>query len=811
MSSNIKFALYDFTGAPKEFYFVDEVEVPKPVLEPTMSHHVVIVDRSGSMYSAMKDTRAMVEKVMVAEEFTNSELLLTLISYSSKGDFTTHFSRKKVSEVLDPNNGFVDQIRGIQATCLTSVSGALDEALKHVQAGETTAVSIHTDGWFNDASPGSEAKLVDKWIKTVQKDFPNVYANTIAYGSWSDFKTLDRISQSLSGKTVIAKTVKQVFDALHDTTAVLAGRVMPAIHVPKDESDFLAFHNLTQRKVNGNTVDFAVKGVGAEDTTKLYRFKKVTQERWDKDTKRIEPIGIDAVPVYVFARSLLALGKLNEAKFALCGTGDETLLKKHYKDLTSEALAGFADDLDNRISGNFDGIVVSQAKGLSSKAGSVMELCQVLERHRNDFTVNLPKTLSGYRRRGVKRLAGEWVNGTFVPSTTWLVATDDPAFAKVTAFEVSNTSATINMQVTRKADLYKDGSAVTTVAGKALDMKEIRSYTVAGDGEVNLDQLVLNISGKKLHAALVEGGWLTGTFDHTAVYTIQLGDLAVCPFDQGVRFPPSDTFMHLTMLTVKRGILSSCLGGSAKADEWTPEQIEIIKGHDLSVSLNYNPKTTNHYTDLTAAISAGDVDSRTKFNVTLGDKRMVSVGALYSANEYLARRYSVKGSDPTECDKDGNLKKPKFVDVINGATFSVKTLSARTKLNAIDDLMFPMFEDFLGAKGLDGVSIKSTREEIIEALRGAEEEIEGFYGSLLRPMAMYIGATGLIPEGWNVEVIDAEALEGKFPGIEIEKKQKDGMFLVAGDTVIGVFPEVAYFSTPKGVEAAKAISASSEE
>jgi hypothetical protein len=122
-----------------------------------------------------------------------------------------------------------------------------------------------------------------------------------------------------------------------------------------------------------------------------------------------------------------------------------------------------------------------------------------------------------------------------------------------------------------------------------------------------------------------------------------------------------------------------------------------------------------------------------------------------------------------------------------------------------------MFEDFLGAKGLDGVSIKSTREEIIEALRGAEEEIEGFYGSLLRPMAMYIGATGLIPEGWNVEVIDAEALEGKFPGIEIEKKQKDGMFLVAGDTVIGVFPEVAYFSTPKGVEAAKAISASSEE
>jgi hypothetical protein len=810
MASNIKFALYDFTGTPKEFYFVDEVEVPKPVLEPTVSHHVVIVDRSGSMYSAMKDTRAMVEKVMVAEEFTNSELLLTLISYSSKGDFTLHFGRKKVSEVLDPNNGFVDQIRSIQATCLTSVSGALEESLKHVVAGETTAVSIHTDGWFNDSSPAAEAKLVDKWIKTVQKDFPNVYANTIAYGSWSDFKTLDRISQSLSGKTVIAKTVKQVFDALHDTTALLAGRVLPAIHVPKEDSDFLAVHNVTQKKVNGNTVDFAVKGVGPDDVTKLYRFKKVTQERWEKD-KRVEAIGSDATPVYVFARSLLAVGRLNDAKFALCGTGDQTLLRQHYKDLTSEALAGFADDLDKRIGGDFDGLVASTSKGLGSSAGSVAELCQVLERHRKDFTLNLTETLKGYKRRSVKRLAGEWVNGTFVPSSTRLVPTDDAVTVSVATFEINNSNATINMQVMRTADLYKDGVHVASVAGKKLDLREIRAYTLVGDGEVNLPSLTVKISSKKLHAALVEGGWLTGDFDHTVEYTIDLSELAAVPFSQGVKFPPSDTFEHLMMLTVKRGLLSACLGGSAKADDWTPEQLEELKAHDLSASLNYNPKTTNPYTDLTAAISAGEIDSRTKFNVTLGDSRMVSVSSLYSANEYLARRFSVKGSDPAECDKDGNLKKPKLTDIVNGASFSVKALSARTKLNAIDDIMMPMFEQFMSA-GLDGISRTSHRIDMVEALRTTEEEIEAFYASLIRPVAMYIGATGLIPEGWQVDVMDGEGLVAKFPEIDVAKKQKEeGTFFVNGSLVVGVFPEVAYFSTPKGIEAAKAISAASEE
>jgi hypothetical protein len=127
-----KFALYNYGGTPTAHFIVSEMEVPKPVLEPTVSHHVVIVDRSGSMYGVMKDTRAMVEKVMTVEEFASSEMLATLISYSSYGDYTTHFARKKISEVLDPNTGRVDEIRGINATCLTSVSSALTEALNHV-------------------------------------------------------------------------------------------------------------------------------------------------------------------------------------------------------------------------------------------------------------------------------------------------------------------------------------------------------------------------------------------------------------------------------------------------------------------------------------------------------------------------------------------------------------------------------------------------------------------------------------------------------------------------------------------------------
>jgi hypothetical protein len=798
-----KFALYGFDGAPKDWYFVDEVEVPKPVLEPTVSHHIVVVDRSGSMWGVMDDTKTMVEKVMTVEEFTSSGLLLTLISYSSKGDYTVHFSRTAVGDVLDPKQGHIQKIRDIRATCLTSISGALDEALKHIQGKETTAISIHTDGYFNDSSPGAEAKAVDKWIKGVVK-MPNVFVNTISYGNWTDFKILDKIASSLSGKCVIAKNVKQVYEALHDTSSLLAGRVLPAIHIAKEDADFLACLNLSQKKVNASTTDFQVKGVGPDDRTKLFRYRRVTQERWDKDS-RSEADGDALVPVFAFARAKLAEGKINDAKYALCGTRDGELLKMHYKALTPVALSALAADLDTRVAGDLASYVRSDKPGLATEKMSVLALCQTLEKYRKDFTVDMEKFLNGYSRRGVKRLNGEWVDGKFVASRTKLKPADDFTNVSIEGFELNNTSATINMNVNRPAELYKDGEKVTVVAGKKLDMRNIQSYTLVGDGEINADVLPLNISNRKLFAELAKGNIVSGEYDYRNTYEIPLKDLPACDFGTSFDLPTKEQFNELIRLVTKRNILKACLGGAATVDEWTAEQITELKSYDLSPSLNYNPSTTNPYTDLNTAISAGEVDSRTSYKVTIGDNRMVSTAALYSANEYLARRFSVKPAQGSEAevDKDGFLKKPKLSELA-GATVDLKTLSARTKLNAIDDLMFPLFEEFPLKGGFDGVGVTSNQEAIADALQQCEDELEAAWAAI-RPLAFYIGATGLVPDSWDVEIIDAEALKARFEGIDVEKKQMDGSFFVKGDVVIGAFPEVAYFSTEKGEQVARSL------
>ena len=250
------FALHNFVGQPVSYWRAKKIDVPKPKIEKNLGHHIVIIDRSGSMYYDITDTKAMVEKVFTVEEFHDANLLLTLISYSSYGDTTVHFNRTPVSEVLNAKNPHIEQIRSIRASCLTCASQALEAAEPFIQ-NETTAISLHSDGWFNDASPSAEKKAIDKILTRLGK-LPNVMINTIAYRTSSDFTTLSSIANKMSGTCILAKDIKQVYGALHNTTALLAGRVTPAIPLSIEGADWQLAINFSKRKVNGSATDIII-------------------------------------------------------------------------------------------------------------------------------------------------------------------------------------------------------------------------------------------------------------------------------------------------------------------------------------------------------------------------------------------------------------------------------------------------------------------------------------------------------------------------------------------------------------------------
>ena len=790
-----KFKLHDFQGNPVSYWFVKRVDTPQPKVEKTLGHHIVIVDRSGSMYGVMDDTKKMVEKVMTVEEFHNANLLLSLISYSSAGDLTVHFSRVPVQEVNKPGSTHIEQLRQIQATCLTCASQALEEASKLI-GEETTGISLHTDGWFNDRSPAEEKKRIAGLLKELNKK-PNVMLNTIAYGNYSDFNYLAQIANAMSGSSILAKDVKAVYAGLHDTTALLAGRTRPAIPLGIEGADWQVALNLSQKKVNGAATDLTIRGMGENDDLRIYRFSRVVEGTYSRsnvpDCDRTEE-GLQILAA--FARTKLAEGKINEAKFALVTMRMPDLLKKHYNALSSNKLALFAQDLDGLMSASpeeFASFNRSDSFGFPHRE-DLKTLFNFLHHNRDGFAVHMPSFLDGYTRRGIARLEGKFdENGQFIPN--------DVALVEDTTLEedpLNTSEATINMTTARPAVLMKNGKKVPRVAGKKLDLSLMRSYTLVGDGEVLVDKFPIVINDQVVLHRLISDRFIPADTKLNQPVNIELPEFPVVPMAQGaLPAPNSNDLKNYAKVLLEAKLYAAVLPAEVKGtQEWTAEQVEELKSFNLTPNLYFSAPTTNHYTDKNAAASQGLIDSYTKYTVSLGNELATDIrSSLWSANEYLARRFTVKVPNTTlELDKEGFIKKPKIEHLrLSDAEVGIKQLSSRTKLTPLDHFVFPIFQDFL-LKEMPTLTIEKAKEK----LELAEHQIEA-YEKYFSDFSMILGSTGLIPDDWEAEIIPGDNLVERHPDMDMPKAHKEGTFFRVNDIYLGVHPEVAWYTTDKGM------------
>jgi len=73
------------------------------------------------------------------------------------------------------------------------LKGKLVAAEALVRADETTCISLHSDGYANDASPTLEMRDIADAVTSLE-GYPGVFVNTVVYRSWSDFCTLSAIA-----------------------------------------------------------------------------------------------------------------------------------------------------------------------------------------------------------------------------------------------------------------------------------------------------------------------------------------------------------------------------------------------------------------------------------------------------------------------------------------------------------------------------------------------------------------------------------------------------------------------------------------
>ena len=440
---------------------------------------------------------------------------------------------------------------------------------------------------------------------------------------------------------------------------------------------------------------------------------------------------------------------------------------------------------------------------------SLLELIQILSEYRQHIILNLYKLKEDYQRTGIKLVRGvRDINGDLItPSlqTEDIYAGD---FVQMGVFAINRNTATINMLVKRKVKLVKaeDHTPIIEIAGLlAHDLHNFNNYTIVKDGKVHISALNIKISNKKVFDLLQSKGVITADkFEFDCEYQIQLDNLPLVPVN--INFGNIDgLFTQLAEIKVITSILSACL--RHQSELFVSNQVEELKQHYLSKNLYLNFPTTQEYSD--------PIDSHISHKIEFGNQDILNLSKLYAANQFLGRRYEVYDQKTGEI-----FLKPTLEMVLNqNIAFRQKAISARMKLTKVDDLMKPIFDDFLGINingkvgkilgkvGEHNLALllytqhahKSiNREELIAAMTTAYKKlvayVEQIYQEKISPMVFYIGSTGLLPNKISATALTADELAAKYPHLQFSKNEQSGTFFEVGNTIISIYPQTEYYS-----------------
>lgn len=440
---------------------------------------------------------------------------------------------------------------------------------------------------------------------------------------------------------------------------------------------------------------------------------------------------------------------------------------------------------------------------------SLLELIQILSEYRQHIILNLHKLKEDYRRTGIKRVKGvRDINGDLISPS--LQAEDIYAgdFVQMGVFAINRNTATINMLVKRKVKLVKaeDHTPITEIAGLlAHDLDNFNNYTIVKDGKVHVSALNIKISNKKVFDLLQSKGVIVADkFEFDCEYQLQLDNLPLVPVN--INFGNIDgLFTQLAEMKVIMSILSACL--RHQSELFVSNQVEELKQHYLSKNLYLNFPTTQEYSE--------PIDSYISHKIEFGNQDILNLSKLYAANQFLGRRYEVYDQETGEI-----FLKPTLEMVLNqNIAFRQKAISARMKLTKVDDLMKPIFDDFLGINingKVGGILSKVgehnlalllytqhanksvNREDLIEAMTTAYKKlaayVEQIYQENISPMVFYIGSTGLLPNKIPATALTADQLAVKYPHLQFSKNEQSGTFFEVGNTIISIYPQTEYYS-----------------
>jgi Mg-chelatase subunit ChlD len=823
-ATRTRFTLYNLAGEAVAHYAVEHHPLEQQTgngAEQPVAHHIILIDRSGSMAEDLEALKDTLVKVLTLDEYARYDMNVTLASYAGAGDLAVHFRRVPVQDVMRRHSRFLEELRKLSPGTGTCLSQALQLVRDLAEPEELTAVSLHSDGYADDPSAAAEARAVDKLCSELATQ--DVFVNTIAYSDRADFRLLSRIANTVSGSCIRAGNLKGLYDALYNTTKLLGGKHVLALEEPLSPDDaYQVFVSRSARKIIGAAGPLRVTGLRARSDAAVYKYRLLGQEDFDRLTGA--PVAQTDESVFAFARARLAEGNLNTAKYALVSTLDATLAERHLRALTNPQLADLAHDLETAV---FTPAVLKKHDLVTSvripERVSLLAVVRLLDEHKDGFIVNRKALQEEYQPHGLKRVRGTRdEKGNLIEPWLRPESITHSDYAHVRSFDINHNAPTINMLLSQQVRLVRsdNGEPVTEVAGLLIDsLTSFNSYTLASDGAINVPALRIKINSRELFGLLRQQGVLElngrlapDKFDFQVDYVLRLDGGPLVPRNAGST-DLGGLFEELAGLRAVASILSACL--EDESTEYTHAQLEELRRHYLSRNLGLSFPTASAYPDLKEALAAGLVDTRVSYRVDVGSTRILNLAKFPSANKFLERAY--EGRKAHSGFREGKLTCARLLD--SDVVFQPKQPSARMKVTAVDEFLRPIFDDFLGVEstgrvaeilrpvGAEGLlrnlearraGAQVSREEMVAAMTAALEKVQRYAERLYRervsPLVFYVGSTGVLPDEIHAPALTARALRTQYPELQLSRDEEEGTFFVLGDTVLSVYPTKEYYT-----------------
>jgi len=763
----------------RKLYLLDPIpnptEGPKP--SKSVSHHVLIVDRSGSMWGDINDLKATILQALAVDSAVNGDPLITLVTFSNM--VRKVFCRVPLSRVLQLGSQEHRSIQAISAGGLTCMSKALFLGLEEVRDGETTGMTLFTDGYANHPSTYSEISNIERFLEDA-KQRQNLFLNTVGYRDWCDWTLMRRMANTLSGRSVRARSFRDVLSIMRDTQKLLAegssrggalfeapGRKILAIDQSAGNERVLFAEDKLEVPIVADPSKLHVFGVVEVDDPKasVHRAARAIsrEQSWISGA---------------LALGYLQAGDLRSAKDIVFKSGNKSVWAAAKTALTQTQLQALSDQLHSWATvpdglGTWGFTWGRNTHPQHSMADFMFRLNALPDR---SLGLDVDRFLKDYKRRTVRRVPS-------ATTSTKLRSRDGVYYLR--GMSANKDEATLQLNTVTDAELLKDGDVVNTVEHVSLtQLKDYRSYTVMSSGEYTVESLPLRVYNQLGWTAVQEfieakyrsGGFVPGKLVRVNLKQFRLdGDASP---DTGAL---AQTVTEMLQAEAELRVLRAAQQPDA-ASPYSAGQVAALRAHDLTAKLYYSPKTGYSYDDREDAINKGEIDCYTRYKIAFGTVDILSPKKYRSGNAAFQRFYrvAVDGSD---------VKKPKLADSLQNRTATITRKPTASSNNA-DAKMLSALRGLVGGGRMLPAQLATLLEQ-------KEEDVTRLYAEHLQPLVFEIGCTGLLPAELeqDFERMTAEDF-AKSTGAKLAKADQETIFFLnkASGTVISVSPTDAWYS-----------------